>query len=132
MGAHLGSLEWSVDELAGRFDQFPNFAVDMAARICHIQKQAQDDWQKVYDFFIKYQDRIIYGTDGADVPGGEAVVEKFNMDLHEVWIRDWKFMTTDSTMTSWEVNGPFKGLKLPREVVEKIYYKNAQKWFPGV
>lgn len=33
IGAHLGSLEWNVDELARRLDEFPNLAVDMAARI---------------------------------------------------------------------------------------------------
>src|SRR5687768_12099323 len=30
-GAHLGSLEWSVDELAKRLDKYPNLAVDMSA-----------------------------------------------------------------------------------------------------
>jgi hypothetical protein len=35
-------------------------------------------------------------------------------------------------MTSWEVDGEFKGLKLPKDVIEKIYYKNAVKWFPGI
>ena len=33
IGAHMGSLEWSVDELAKRLDKFPNMSVDMAARI---------------------------------------------------------------------------------------------------
>ena len=35
-------------------------------------------------------------------------------------------------MTSWEVNGEFRGLKLPRKVVEKIYHGNAEKMFPGI
>jgi len=25
-----------------------------------------------------------------------------------------------------------KGLKLPKEVIDKIYRKNAEKWFPGI
>jgi predicted TIM-barrel fold metal-dependent hydrolase len=132
MGAHLGSLEWSVDELAKHFDTFPNMTVDMAARICHLEKQAQDDWQKVYDFFIKYQDRVIYGTDQGDWEKAEADPAKLKASTHEVWARDWKFLTSDSTMTSPEVDGKFKALRLPRDVVEKIYYKNAIKWFPGV
>ncbi len=37
IGAHLGSLEWSADELAKRLDKFPNMVVDMAARISHLQ-----------------------------------------------------------------------------------------------
>ena len=63
VGAHLGSLEWSVDELAKRLDRFPNMAVDMAARIPHLQVQSVKNWQKVHDFMIKYQDRLIYATD---------------------------------------------------------------------
>ena len=31
-----------------------------------------------------------------------------------------------------KVDGEFKGLKLPREVVDKIYRTNAEKWFPGI
>jgi predicted TIM-barrel fold metal-dependent hydrolase len=132
MGAHLGSLEWSLDEMASHFDMFPNMSVDMAARISHVENHARNDWQKVHDFFIKYQDRIIYGTDQGDWRGAEADPAIFKAGIHEVWMHDWAFMTTDSTMTAPEVNGSFKGLELPREVIEKIYYKNALKWFPGV
>jgi hypothetical protein len=32
-------------------------------------------------------------------------------------------------MTAPEVNGDFKGLQLPKEVIDKIYYKNAVTWF---
>ena len=35
-------------------------------------------------------------------------------------------------MQSSEVEGDFKGLKLPREVIDKIYHTNAEKWIPGV
>lgn len=132
MGAHLASLEWSVDELARHFKMFPNMTADLAARMCHVEKQAQTDWEKVRNFFIKYQDRILYGTDLGDWPGAEPDPEKLKENVHAAWMRDWKFLTTDSIMTSWELDGEFKGLKLPREVIEKIYLKNAVKWFPGV
>ncbi len=132
MGAHLGSLEWSTDELGRHFDMFPDFTVDMAARICHIEKQAGENWQKVHDFFIKYQDRILYGTDQGDFFGTNPDTAELKANTHQVWTRDWKFLTTDSVMTSWEVNGEFKGLKLPREVIEKIYFKNAENNFPGI
>lgn len=132
VGAHLGSLEWSVDELAKHLDMFPNMAVDMAARICHIEKQSQSDWQKVRDFFIKYQDRIIYGTDGNDNWGTDNDPVTMRKHIREVWIRDWNYLTTDDFMTSWEVDGQFKGIKLPKDVIEKIYYKNAVNWFPGI
>jgi hypothetical protein len=36
---------------------------------------------------------------------------------------------TDKSMTGSEVNGEFRGLKLPKTVVDKIYYSNAVKWY---
>ncbi|MEX2396046.1 MAG: amidohydrolase family protein, partial [Balneolales bacterium] len=57
VGAHLASLEWDVDEVAKRLDKFPNLAVDLAERICHLQYQAVTDHQKVLDFMVNYQDR---------------------------------------------------------------------------
>lgn len=130
MGAHLGSMEWSTDLLADHFDRFPNLTVDMAERICHIQAQTQTDRQKVRDFFINYQDRIIYGTDRGDYVGSEQDPEKLKDKVHEEWTSDWKFLTSEEPMSSPKVNGEFKGLKLPKEVIEKIYYKNAEKLFP--
>jgi predicted TIM-barrel fold metal-dependent hydrolase len=130
MGAHLGSLEWSVDKMAMHFERFPNSTMDLAERICHIQVQAQEDWEKVRDFFIRYQDRILYGTDRGDYEGAEANPQKLKENVHEVWKSDWKFFTTDETMTSWKVDGEFKGLKLPKKVIEKIYFKNAERVFP--
>jgi len=130
VGAHLGSLEWSVDELAKRLDEFPEMAVDLAERVSHVEYQAVRDHRKVYDFFIKYQDRIIYGTD---------MMVRENMDSSEVIQRshrtrlsDWRFFTSDEAMQAPEVADKFHGLHLPREVVDKIYRKNAEKWFPGL
>ena len=135
IGAHLGSLEWSVDELAKRLDKFPNMSVDMAERVSHLQYQALTEWQKVHDFFIKYQDRLVYGTDlrssamdivnkGIKDPAG------IKKHAHEVWMRHWKFFTSDQMMRVPKVEGEFKGLKLPRTVVDKIYRTNAEKLFP--
>lgn len=127
VAAHLASLEWSVDELAKRFDKFPNMAADMAARICHLQFQSQKDREKVRDFFIKYQDRLIYGTDNGMSANDDP--EETRTYTHEKWLEDWKYFVTDEAMSVREVNGDFQGLKLPKEVVDKIYYANAAKWF---
>ena len=126
-GAHLASLEWSVDELAKRFEEFPGMTADLAARICHLQFQSQNDWQKVRDFMIKYQDRILYGTDYGDE--GEANAVDMEKSLSESWMKDWIYFTTDKAMTSSEVDGEFRGLKLPAEVINKIYYKNAERLY---
>jgi hypothetical protein len=45
-------------------------------------------------------------------------------------MRHWKFFTDDQMMRVPKVEGEFKGLKLPREVVDKLYRTNAEKLFP--
>jgi predicted TIM-barrel fold metal-dependent hydrolase len=124
VGAHMGSLEWSLDELAKRLDLYPNMRVDLS-RMPFIQLHALQNWQKTHDFFVKYQDRLVYGTDRqVNVAKDAAAFEK---NVHEDWLRDWKFFVTDDPFTLPKY-GNLKGLKLPKEVVDKIYYKNAQKW----
>ncbi len=130
VGAHLGSLEWNVDELAKRLDKFPNMAVDMAERISHFQFQAVTNWKKVHDFFIKYQDRLIYATDeGVRANANAGEVSKL---AHENWLRHWNFFTSGEKMKVPKVEKEFNGLKLPKEIVDKIYLKNAEKWFPPI
>ena len=63
VGAHLGSLEYDVERIAAFLDRFPNTFVDMAARMSQVQYQSVRDHEKVRNFFIKYQDRLLYGTD---------------------------------------------------------------------
>ena len=125
IGAHMGSLEWSVDELAKRLDKFPNMFVDMAARIGQLFFQTQEDRKKVRGFFINYQDRLLYGTDLAD--GGEQNPLELQNNMHTTWLIDWEFLISDHIMTNERVTGEFKGLQLPRDVVDKIYSKNARK-----
>jgi predicted TIM-barrel fold metal-dependent hydrolase len=127
VGAHLGSLEWSVDEMAKRFEKYPNMAVDIAARISHLQYQSRKDRKKVRDFLIRYKDRLTYATDAA--MSAEDDPEQARKSLHSRWIADWKYFVTDETMTSAQVNGDFQGLQLPRDVVDHIFYKNAVRWF---
>lgn len=127
IGCHLASLEWSVDELAKWLDKYPNTAVDMAARMGQLFYQTRDDREKVRNFFIKYQDRILYGTDIID-SGQEK--ERFQKQIHETWLRDWEYLVTDHKMTSINlIYGGFRGLQLPREVVDRIYRLNKEKWY---
>ncbi|PHX74452.1 MAG: hydrolase [Chitinophagaceae bacterium] len=129
VGAHLGSLEWSVDELAKRLDKFPNMAVDMAARISHLQFQSVSNRNKVRDFIIKYQDRLLYATD--DVVAASANFAEMKAGVHNTWITDWQFFTSKDTMTDADFDGSFIGLQLPKNVVDKIYRLNAEKWYPA-
>lgn len=126
VGCHLASLEWSVDELAAWLDKYPNTAVDMAARMGQLFYQTRENREKVREFFIKYQDRILYGTDIID-RGQEK--EQFQKQMHETWVKDWEYLVTDHKMKSNLIDGEFNGLKLPKEVVDKIYLENAKKWY---
>ncbi len=128
MGAHLASLEWSVDEIGKFLDRFPNAVVDLAARMGQVQYQSSRDREKVRQFFTKYQDRVLYATDLTQEPDADPI--EFKKAVHETWLSDWKYFNTDSTLTVPELNDPFQGLALPKRVVEKIYRINAKKAFP--
>ena len=127
IGAPLASLEWDVDEIARRLDKFPNMSVEPAERWGQLQYQSIRDWQKVHDFFIKYQDRIMYGTDLEDNNTLDHAVAARH--AHDLWLKDWRYLTTDDSLQSPFVNGKFKGLHLPRTVIDKIYYTNPEKWY---
>jgi len=125
VGAHLGSLEWDVDVLAERLDRYPNFAVDLAARVCHFQVQ---DREKVRDFLLKYQDRILYATDLGI--SGDSYKDRLSW-LENEWRSDWAYFATDSLLTSRNVEHEFQGLDLSEDLLRKIYYTNALHWYPG-
>jgi predicted TIM-barrel fold metal-dependent hydrolase len=127
IGCHLGSLEWNVDSLAKRLDKFPNLVVDMSARICHLQYQSAQDRNRIRDFCIKYQDRLLYGTDTGD--NGTDNPEGFKKRMHDTWLDDWRYFATNNKMTSDKFKGSFTGLQLPKEVIDKIYSTNAIKWY---
>jgi predicted TIM-barrel fold metal-dependent hydrolase len=125
VGAHLGSMETDVDEIAKRFDRFPNFAVDTAARMEYLMLAPR---AKVRNFLIQYQDRVLYGTDlellaNASTP--DAV-----KDWEDTYARDWKFLATGETL---ELRGrQIQGLDLPEPVLRRIYHDNAVRWIPGI
>ena len=125
VGAHLGSMETDVDQIARRFDRYPNFAVDTAARVEYLMMQPRG---KVRAFLIKYQDRVLYGTDlGLDADGDTSAALK---EWQEQYLRDWKYFATDGWV---EYHGKkYQGLKLPEPVVHKIFHDNAVQWFPGI
>ena len=126
IGCHLASLEWSVEEMSGFFDRFPNASMDMGARMGQLYYLTAENYEKARDFFIRYQDRLLYATDMTD-QGGDKI--SFQNRLHQIWLNDWEYFVTDNDLTSNLIDKPFRGLKLPKEVVDKIYAKNARKWY---
>jgi hypothetical protein len=127
MGAHMASLEWNVEKLAIFLDRYPNTVVDLAARMGQVQFQSNQDQDKVRRFFIRYQDRLLYGTDLSQDPGADP--KEVRRDAHATWLRDWQYLATGLTFSVPELNAPVHGLSLPKEVVTKIYSTNAERWF---
>lgn len=128
--AHLGSMEWSIEMMSEHLDRYPNMILGMAHRIPHLQYLAQEDYDKLRDFFITYQDRFVYSTDLMHYE--ESVAEEVRQLAEDTWREDWEFFVTDNELEVWQVEGSFKGLKLPKEVVNKIYHENARRWMPGI
>ncbi|HEV8689500.1 MAG TPA: amidohydrolase family protein [Ideonella sp.] len=129
VGMHLASQERDVDELAAFLDRFPGAVVDVAARIGQLQYQSQRDREKVRGFFIRYQDRLIYGSDLSQAPDQTAASAA--AEARTVWRAHWRYFNTDQTMQVPELDRPVRGLALPRAVVDKLYRLNAQRSFPG-
>jgi len=125
VGAHLGSMEADVDQVAATLDHYPNFAIDTGARVAHLTIQPSP---KVRAFLIKYQDRVLYGTD-IEFMGkttGNDAVEEWESQL----ALDWRYFATADT---FDYKGhTVHGLNLPPTVLKKIYHSNAVYWFPGV
>jgi len=125
VGAHLGSMETNVDDIAQRFDRYPNFAVDMAARVPYFMLQPRE---KVRAFLIKYQDRVLYATDLVVLPRDKT--ESALAEFRRTYARDWKFFSTDQTVEY--MGHTYQGLALPRPVLRKLFHDNAVRWFPGI
>jgi predicted TIM-barrel fold metal-dependent hydrolase len=125
VGAHLGSMETDVDEIAKRFDLYPNFAVDTAARMEYLMIQPRE---KVRSFLIQYQDRVLYGTD-LEFLNNESTPEALK-EWQETYARDWKFLATDQMLPYR--GRQIEGLNLPAPVLRRIYHDNAVRWIPGI
>lgn len=132
LAAHMGSMAHDVDEVAKRLEKYPNMYVEPGARFGDLVRQDSD---KVRAFFIKYQDRILYGSDlgtWGDASGqSEEAQERWRKHMLQMYAMQWKYLTTGGAFDYDSPNlpnvYPTKGLELPREVLEKIYYKNAAK-----
>jgi len=124
VGCHLGSNEDDLVRLAGRLDRLPNFAVDVAARVRYF---ASGDRNTGREFILKYQDRIVYGSDFRLREGNEEQAWKSANAQQE---RDWSYLSASGTMTYGR--GEVQGLSLPENVLRKIFYDNPRRWYPGI
>ncbi len=125
VGVHLGSMERDIDNIASHLDRYPNFAIDTAARMPYLMLMPP---VKVSAFLIKYQDRVLYGTDLDLLP--DANLPDTLKEWRSTYARDWKFLATSESLT---VEGKqIHGLSLPQPVLEKIFRSNALRWIKGL
>jgi predicted TIM-barrel fold metal-dependent hydrolase len=125
VGVHLGSMEKDLDAIAADLDRYPNFAIDTAARMEYLVLAPRE---KVRSFFLKYQDRILYGTD-LDLLATANIPESLR-EWQSAYIRDWRFLATDEI---FDYSGKsVHGLNLPGPVLRKIFRGNAVRWISGL
>jgi predicted TIM-barrel fold metal-dependent hydrolase len=125
VGCHLGSMEHDVDEIARRLDRFPNFAVDTAARVANLMLQPRE---KVRKFLIRYQDRVLWGTDRLELRWEKP--DETLRRWEEAYARDWKYFATSE---EFDAGGrKVQGLGLPPKVLRKLFRDNALRWLPGL
>ena len=111
-----------IDYLRYLLSRYPNLYVDPSATFPYMHLVNYDNLR---DFYIEYQDRILFGS---DIGFNQRLLDEAVERTADRYADLFTVLETDQ-----EVNrGRSKGLNLPREVLEKIYYKNAIRLYPGL
>lgn len=122
--AYLYAQDAQVDYLRYLLSTYPNLYVDISVVTFHMHYLSRDNFR---DFFIEYQDRILFGMDYGSIPDNK--IESFA----EGYAKFFAVLETDQFVNlGYYGNIPTQGLDLPRDVLEKIYYKNSLKLYPGL
>ena len=129
---HLGMAE-DLDYMEKLLDAHPNVYVDTSARVPEFGRHPVD---KVRRFFLKFQDRILFGTDLSISPdhwqlGSVSETPVGFEDAVKFYEAHFRFFETDlknidhptPIQGRWKVNA----IHLPPEVLRKLYYDNAEK-----
>jgi predicted TIM-barrel fold metal-dependent hydrolase len=129
-GNNAEELDWVDQSLA----KYPNMMVDLAARIPEIGRH---DPEQVHKLFVKYQDRIFFGTDFQSLESKMILGSSGNepppavADAEVFYAKEWRWLETADK--NWEHMTPIQGdwtissIHLPAAVLRKIYFDNAQK-----
>jgi predicted TIM-barrel fold metal-dependent hydrolase len=115
---HVANHPEDLDDASAVLDRYPNVVVETGAREAELGRQPR----RAREFFLRYQDRILFGTDAAPDEG-----------MYRNWFRFLE--TADEHFDYWNYPGQgrwrISGLDLPRDVLEKIYAKNAERVLAG-
>ena len=133
--AHFFFLSNQLERLASYLDEFSNMHIDLTPGI-EMYHNFSRNHETVRDFFIKYQDRILFGTDiGAKAllaTTGESIApeeSKMRVDLVRSFLEKEGIFQLDTEKVSLfgKFAGGFQGINLPKEVLNKIYLRNFEK-----
>lgn len=109
-----------MEKLAGIFDKYPNVFVDVA--FTHNARQTDHyTVSKARDFYIKYRDRILFGTD-VFAAGADA----------NAFLNERKVLETNQVNNGLHGGPKLEGFNLPDPVLNHIYYWNAARLIPRV
>ena len=117
IAAHFGWLANNLTALGQMLDSLPNVQIEFAAVMEEIGRQPKT----ARNFFIKYQDRILFGKDTWNVA-------EYGFYFRMLETDDEYFPPLRKYHAFWNMYG----LGLPDDVLKKIYYKNALKMFPQI
>ena len=119
-GLFMLENDQGMDKLAGIFDKYPNVFVDLA--FTHNMRQpANYTVSKAREFYIKYRDRILFGSDVFAAEGGASG-----------FLNERKVLETNQVTNGLHGGPKMEGLNLPDPVLNHIYYWNAARLIPRV
>lgn len=117
IGAHFAYYGHDLKAAAAMLDRLPNVVLEVSAVLYEFGRAPRSS----HDFFIKYQDRILFGKDAY-----EASEYPYYWRVFET--RDEYFDYYRDYHAFWKLYG----IDLPDEVLKKVYYKNALKVAKGL
>jgi predicted TIM-barrel fold metal-dependent hydrolase len=117
INAHMGWFANDLKTLGGLLDEMPNMYVGIAAVIAELGRQPQN----ARKFFIKYQDRVLFGKDSWNP-------KEFPTYFRVLESNDEYFPYYKKYHAFWAMYG----LNLPNEVLQKLYNGNARKLIPAL
>jgi predicted TIM-barrel fold metal-dependent hydrolase len=136
LGAHFGNAPEEPDTVARMLEAYPNLYVETGARIPEIGRHPAD---RMHDLFVRFRDRILFGTDfqiGPDLSLvlGSAGREPDSVDRVPFFYRS-HFRYFETSDRGFEHPSPIQGdwtidgIDLPRDVLEDLYWRNAARLF---
>ena len=114
--AHIGSAAEDLQLAGAMLDKYPNMFVDTAERIAELGRQPYS----AREFLLKYQDRVLYGTDLIPKAHNITANYRFFETFDEYFpYNDWD----EHHQGGWNIYG----VGLPDDVLRKIYHDNAMR-----